>query len=202
MPEGSWALFCFKKICNYANLRKRGEIPYPRDGIPGTKNKELRQTAMKITLLLTGKTEESWLRKGMSGYEERIRKYLPFGIEELPGLKNTSGLTRREWKKREAEAIARRLLPADYLVLLAEKGEEMTSTEFSAFLNKRFSQGLKNLVFAVGGPYGFDDSLEKRAAFRLSLSRMTFPHQLVRILFLEQLYRALTILRNEPYHHE
>jgi 23S rRNA (pseudouridine1915-N3)-methyltransferase len=157
---------------------------------------------MKAKLVAIGKTEEPYLLTGMKEYENRIRRYLSLEVVEIPGLKNASHLGKQEWKAKEAAKILPVLSPSDIIVLLDEKGKEMTSIEFSSFLNQQFSSGSKNLVFVIGGPYGFDEPVKKMAHFRLSLSRMTFSHQMVRLFFLEQLYRALTILRNEAYHHE
>jgi len=157
---------------------------------------------MKIKLLTIGKTDEPYLLKGIKEYESRINRYLPLEIIEIPALKNTTHLSKQEWKAKEAAKLLPFLNSVDTIVLLDEKGKEMTSVEFSSFLNRQFTSGSKNLVFVVGGPYGFDDSVTKKAGFRLSLSKLTFSHQMVRLFFLEQLYRALTILRNEAYHHE
>jgi len=157
---------------------------------------------MKVKLLVLGKTEEPYLIEGLKSYENRIRRYLTLEIIEIQGLKNASHLSKQEWKAKEAAKLMPFLTNNDIIVLLDEKGKEMTSIEFSSFLNQKFSSGSKNLVFVVGGPYGFDESVTKMAGFRLSLSQLTFSHQMVRLFFLEQLYRALTILRNEAYHHE
>jgi 23S rRNA (pseudouridine1915-N3)-methyltransferase len=157
---------------------------------------------MKVKLVVIGKTEEPYLIKGMREYENRITRYLSLEVVEIPGLKNASHLSKQEWKVKEAAKIRPVFTTSDILILLDEKGKEMTSVEFSSFLDKKFSSGSKNLVFVIGGPYGFDESVKKKAHFQLSLSKMTFSHQMVRLFFLEQLYRALTILRNEAYHHE
>ncbi|MCX6245349.1 MAG: 23S rRNA (pseudouridine(1915)-N(3))-methyltransferase RlmH [Bacteroidetes bacterium] len=157
---------------------------------------------MKVKLLVIGKTDEPYIRKGLDEYESRVKRYLSFEMVEIPGLKNALHLSKQEWKAKEAAKILPFLSPSDIIVLLDETGKEMTSVEFSSFLNQKFSSSAKNLVFIIGGPYGFDDSVRKMAGFQLSLSRMTFSHQMVRLFFLEQLYRALTILRNESYHHE
>jgi 23S rRNA (pseudouridine1915-N3)-methyltransferase len=157
---------------------------------------------MKLKLLAIGKTESPYLLEGLIDYESRIRRYIPLEITEIPGLKNASNLTKSEWKGKESTKILQQLNPSDIVILLDEKGKEMTSMEFSSFLNQKFSSGSKNLVFVIGGPYGFDESVKKMAQSILSLSKMTFSHQMVRLFFLEQLYRALTILRNEAYHHE
>jgi 23S rRNA (pseudouridine1915-N3)-methyltransferase len=157
---------------------------------------------MKVKVLAIGKTEEPYLIEGMKDYETRIHRYLSLEIVEIPGLKNASHLGKQEWKAKEAAKILPFLTPGDIIILLDEKGKEMSSVEFSSFLNQKFSSGSKNLVFVIGGPFGFDDQVKKKANFHLSLSQMTFSHQMVRLFFLEQLYRALTILRNEAYHHE
>jgi 23S rRNA (pseudouridine1915-N3)-methyltransferase len=157
---------------------------------------------MKVKLVAIGKTDETYLVKGMQEYENRIRRYLPLEVLEIPGLKNASHLGKPEWKAKEAAKILPLFAPQDIVILLDENGKEMTSVDFSSFLNRNFSSGSKNLVFVIGGPFGFDESVRKKAHFQLSLSKMTFSHQMVRLFFLEQLYRALTILRNEAYHHE
>lgn len=157
---------------------------------------------MKVKLVVTGKTEEPWLLKGMTEYVNRIARYVTLEVVEIPGLKNASHLSKQDWKSKEAAKILPNFTSSDIIVLLDENGKEMTSVEFSSFLNRVFTSGSKNLVFVVGGPYGFDDSVKKKAHHLLSLSQMTFSHQMVRLFFLEQFYRALTILRNESYHHE
>jgi len=157
---------------------------------------------MKVKLLAIGKTDEPYLIKGMKEYENRITRYLSLEVVEIPGLKNASHLGKQEWKAKEAAKILPFFTGSDIIILLDERGKEMTSVEFSSLLNQQFISGSKNLVFVIGGPYGFDESVKKKAHLQLSLSRMTFSHQMVRLFFLEQLYRALTILRNEAYHHE
>lgn len=157
---------------------------------------------MKIRLLLICKTEEAYLKTGIREYELRIKKYIPFELIELPSLKNAAALSQAEQNHRESEMISKYVQPGDIVVLLDERGKEMRSVEFAAFLNKQFITGNKNLLFVVGGPFGFDPTLKKQASFILSLSKMTFSHQMVRLFFTEQLYRALSILRGESYHHE
>ena len=157
---------------------------------------------MKIRLLLTGKTEEDFLKTGIREYEMRVKRYISFEIIEIPSLKNQVSFSHAEQKLRESELIQKQILPGDVVVLLDEHGKEMRSTEFASFLNKQFLSGNKTLVFLVGGPFGFDPSIKKRASIILSLSQMTFSHQMVRLFFTEQLYRALSILRGESYHHE
>ena len=157
---------------------------------------------MKIKLLLIGKTEEEYLRTGIREYETRIKRYIPFEIVEIPALKNAANFPLAEQNARESVMLGKQFSPGDVLVLLDEHGKEMSSTEFASFLNKQFLSGNKNMVFAVGGPFGFDPSFKKQASHILSLSRMTFSHQMVRLFFTEQLYRALTIMRGESYHHD
>jgi len=157
---------------------------------------------MKIRLLLIGKTEEEFLKTGIREYEMRIKRYVPFEIVEIPALKNAANLSIAEQNARESALIIKHFSPGDVIILLDEHGREMRSAEFASFLNRQFLSGSKNLVFVVGGPFGFDPALKKLAASLLSLSRMTFSHQMVRLFFTEQLYRALTIIRGESYHHE
>ena len=157
---------------------------------------------MKIKLLSIGKTNERLLKNGIDEYDNRIKNYVTFENIEIPGLKNTVHLNKNEWKAKEAAKILPSFASSDLVILLDEKGKEMTSTEFASFLSQKFSGGGRCMVFVIGGPFGFDDSVKNRANFQLSLSRMTFSHQMVRLFFMEQLYRALTILRNEPYHHD
>ncbi len=157
---------------------------------------------MKIRLLVIGKTEEGYLHHGLMEYLNRVKHYMPFEITEIPALKNVSSLTRDQQNAKEAEVITRQLQPGDVVVLLDERGKEYRSVEFAAFLNRHFVSGAKTLVFVVGGPFGFDPSLKKLASSSLSLSKMTFSHQMVRLFFAEQLYRALTILHGSGYHHE
>jgi 23S rRNA (pseudouridine1915-N3)-methyltransferase len=155
---------------------------------------------MKIHLLLTGKTTEKYLQEGISVYERRLKHYIPFTISILPEVRNTGNTLLQ--KQKEADLYMRHINPQDYLVVLDEKGKELSSVEFSAFLEKSVNGSVQRMVFVVGGPYGVDESLLKRANLLLSLSRMTFSHQMVRLFFAEQLYRAFTIIRKEPYHHE
>jgi 23S rRNA (pseudouridine1915-N3)-methyltransferase len=162
----------------------------------------LRKDKMKITFLVIGKTEDRGISDLAGEYFSRIRRYVSFEFKEIPALRNSSNLSKQEWKLKEGEKILQFFQPGDHVVLLDERGREMTSLQFSAFLSQKFNAGIRNLWFVTGGPYGFDDAVKKRADFELSLSRMTFPHQLVRLFFAEQLYRGLSILKNESYHHE
>jgi 23S rRNA (pseudouridine1915-N3)-methyltransferase len=157
---------------------------------------------MKITLLTVGKTEDTYLKDGIDKYIKRLKHYIKLDIIDLPELKNTKALTTDQQKTKEAELILKKLTNTDYVILLDEKGMELTSTQFSAYLDKKAIGSVQNLVFIIGGPYGFDQSVYARANDKLSLSRMTFSHQMVRLFFIEQLYRAYTIMKGEPYHHE
>jgi 23S rRNA (pseudouridine1915-N3)-methyltransferase len=157
---------------------------------------------MKITLILTGKTEENYLVKGIEQYEMRLKHYITFETTVIPALKQTQALSIDQQKQKEGELILKHLHSSDKLILLDENGKEYSSVEFSGFIQQQMNAGIKNVVFAVGGPYGFSEQLHKRANAKVSLSKMTFSHQMVRLFFTEQLYRAMTILKNEPYHHQ
>jgi 23S rRNA (pseudouridine1915-N3)-methyltransferase len=156
---------------------------------------------MKITLLVVGKTNESWLQTGIVTYEKRLKHYLPFQMEVIPELKTTKNLTEDQIRQKEAESILAAIKPGDSLVLLDEKGDSFTSEAFAGYLQKRMNAGIRNLVFVVGGPYGFSPAVYQAANESISLSEMTFSHQMVRLFFVEQLYRAMTIIKGEPYHH-
>jgi len=149
-----------------------------------------------------GKTQHDYLVQGISFYEHRLKGFLPFESETIPSPRLPSGSTSAQVKLREADLILSRLKPDDKLVLLDEKGKKFPSSGFAEFIQKRMNEGHKNLVFLIGGAYGFADQIYARANWQVSLSDMTFSHQLVRLLFMEQLYRAMTILNNHPYHHE
>ncbi len=157
---------------------------------------------MNSRLICIGKTDDPNIRTLLEDYVKRINRYVRYAISEIPNLRKSSSMREEEVKAAEAELILNQITKDDYVVLLDEHGREIRSTDFAAFLNQRFLSGMKGLVFVIGGAYGVDSRIKNRADHILSLSRMTFPHQLVRVLFTEQLYRALTIQRNEPYHHE
>jgi 23S rRNA (pseudouridine1915-N3)-methyltransferase len=157
---------------------------------------------MKISLIAVGKTEDKYLIEGIEKYLNRLKHYIGFSLNIIPELKNTKNLTEAQQKGKEAELILKQLNNSDVLVLLDEKGKKYTSVQFSQYINKQMIGSVQNLVFVIGGPYGFDESIYKRANSSVSLSEMTFSHQMVRLFFVEQLYRAFTILKNEPYHHE
>jgi len=157
---------------------------------------------MEIKLITVGKTDVKWVREGLELYASRLKHYIPFSVVEIPELKKVSALTQAQIKEKEGELILKLTGPQDLLVLLDEHGHEFRSLEFADHLQKLLSRGAKSLVFVIGGAYGFSDAVYNRSYERISLSRMTFSHQMVRTIFAEQLYRAFTILKGEPYHHE
>ena len=155
---------------------------------------------MRITLIESGKTRDSFIKEGVELFRKRVVRYVPFKIETIADLKNTRNLTMKEVQNQEGDMLLKRIRPTDHLVLLDERGQEHNSISFAEHLNSLEGR-VNHLVFAVGGPYGFSEEVYSRANAKLSLSRLTFSHQLVRVLFMEQLYRAYTILKGEPYHH-
>ncbi|MBO7409636.1 MAG: 23S rRNA (pseudouridine(1915)-N(3))-methyltransferase RlmH [Candidatus Methanomethylophilaceae archaeon] len=157
---------------------------------------------MRITLLTVGKTDVKWVKEGLDMYVSRLVHYVPFQVKEIPELKNVSALSREQVKAREGGLVLKALRPTDEVVLLDEGGREFRSADFAGWLEERVSRGARDLVFVIGGAYGFSPDVYSRADAKLSLSKMTFPHQMVRTIFAEQLYRAFTIMRGEPYHHE
>lgn len=157
---------------------------------------------MKISLVLVGKTTDKIVELGIEKYLKRMKRYIQFKVEVIPALKNTRNMNEAEIKLKEGELILNKLTTFDFLVLLDENGKEMTSVKFASFIEKSMLQSVKNLVFVVGGAYGFSDAVYKKANQKISLSQMTFSHQIIRMIFLEQIYRAFTIINNEPYHHE
>lgn len=157
---------------------------------------------MKIILLTVGKTDIGWVAEGLSSYVSRLRHYVPFEMLEIPELKNVSSLTRDQIKLREGELILKNVRPSDNVILLDERGKEYRSVEFARKLEEVMVRGGRDMVFVIGGAYGFSQQVYERSDSMLSLSRMTFSHQMVRAVFVEQLYRAFTILKGEPYHHE
>lgn len=156
---------------------------------------------MKIKLLLIGKTKKSFLIEGEKEYEKRLGKYTTFSEDVIHELKIKSSLSFEEVKKREGELILKKLDPSDFVVLLDENGKEFNSVGFSKFVEQKQNMSIRNLIFIVGGAYGFSDEVYQRANQKIALSKMTFSHQMVRMIFKEQLYRAFSILNNEPYHH-
>src|SRR5690606_34876436 len=158
--------------------------------------------AMKATLMCIGKTDEPYIRDGLEKFRLRLKHYVNFDVVIIPDLKNSKHLSADQQKSGEAMLFLKQLLPSDHVVLLDERGREFRSVDFAAYLNKLMVGSVQHVVFLIGGPYGFDDTIYRRANDRISLSKMTFSHQMIRLFFTEQLYRAFTILRNEPYHHE
>ncbi len=157
---------------------------------------------MKIWLVVTGKTDAPWLKQGIEVYLKRIRHYLPFEMKVIADLKNSASLSRNLQKEKEGEALLAFLGNKSELYLLDETGEEHTSRQLAALVERKMVGGCRELFFVIGGPYGFPEEVITRATGKISLSKLTFSHQMVRLLFAEQLYRALTIIRGEPYHHD
>ncbi len=157
---------------------------------------------MTIKLLAIGKTDSTHLQELITEYEQRLRHYIKFELEVIPDIKNVKNLSEVQQKEKEGEAILKRLQPTDVLVLLDEHGKQHTSIEFSNYLQKKMNAGIKRMIIVIGGPYGFSETIYQKAQGKLSLSKMTFSHQMVRLFIVEQIYRAFTILKNEPYHHQ
>lgn len=157
---------------------------------------------MKIILLAIGKTDAGYFIDAIKEYTKRLEHYIPFEMQIIPDIKNTKSLTIDQQKEKEGELILKNLQAGDHLVLLDDKGKEYTSVQFANYIEKKTHIVSKRLIFVIGGPYGFSQSVYEKANEKLTLSRMTFSHQMVRLIFVEQLYRAMTILNNEPYHHE
>ena len=157
---------------------------------------------MKIKLLAIGKTDNKQLILLIDEYQKRLKHYIKFELEIIPDIKNVKNLSEHQQKEKEGELILSKLQNTDQLVLLDDKGKHFTSIEFSSYLQKKMSSSLKQLVFVIGGPYGFSEAVYKESQGKLSLSKMTFSHQMIRLFIVEQLYRGFTILKNEPYHHE
>ena len=157
---------------------------------------------MKIKLLAIGKTDDKNLNSLIETYQGRLKHYIKFELEIIPDIKNVKNLSENQQKEKEGELILSKLQPTDQLVLLDEKGKDFRSLEFSQYLQKKMNSGIKQLVFAIGGPYGFSNNVYQKAQGKISLSKMTFSHQMIRLFIVEQIYRGFTILKNEPYHHQ
>lgn len=157
---------------------------------------------MIITLICVGKTDYSFVKDGIKIYEDRIVHYLPYNRIEIPELKSTKSLSPNQIKEKEAVLILKQIKPTDKVVLLDEKGKHFSSTQWAKVIEKEMIQGTRNLTFVIGGAYGFSNEIYERANDKLSLSEMTFSHQIIRVIFTEQLYRAMTIIKGEPYHNE
>jgi len=157
---------------------------------------------MKVVLLVVGKTDTGSWNDALDDYSRRLKHYLPFEIEVIQDLKNVKNITEVQQKEQEGRSIVKALAGGDDCILLDERGKQYTSKQFASYLEKKMQSTSKRLVFVIGGPYGFSDTVYARSSEQISLSKMTFSHQMIRPIFVEQLYRALTILRGEPYHHE
>ena len=157
---------------------------------------------MKVELLVIGKTDADYLKVGIAEYEKRLTRYVPYEMRVIPDIKNSKNMSEAVQKEREGELILAQIQPSDFVVLLDEHGKSYSSVKFARFLEQKMLMGTKKLILVIGGPYGFSDAVYARANDKLSLSEMTFSHQMVRLIFTEQLYRAMTILKGEPYHHE
>lgn len=157
---------------------------------------------MKIELIIVGKTDSDWIKQGFDVYQKRIAHYISFNSTILLDIKNRKNLSERQQKEQEGNLIIKQIQNSDFVILLDENGSQYDSVQFSAFLQKKMNSGIKRLVFIIGGPYGFSDEIYNLSNYKISLSKMTFSHQMVRPFFLEQLYRAFSILNNEPYHHK
>jgi len=157
---------------------------------------------MNIKLIAIGKTDSAALQQLISTYEKRLVRYINFELQLLPDIKNSKSLTEELQKVKEGELILSNIGSSHYLILLDERGKEYTSVAFADELQKKMNTSIKQLTFVIGGPYGFSQEVYNRANGKLSLSKLTFSHQMIRLFFIEQLYRAFTILRNEPYHHQ
>ena len=157
---------------------------------------------MKIQLIVVGKTNQDFVKQGLDEFCKRLEHYFPFELEIIPDIKNTKNLSVEQQKTKEGELILQSFQAGDCIVLLDERGKEFTSVQFAQFIDKKANTGLKRIVFVIGGAYGFSSAVYDAANEKIALSKMTFPHQLIRLIFVEQLYRAMTILHNEPYHHE
>ncbi len=156
---------------------------------------------MKIVLLVVGKTDASYFVEAVREYTNRLAHYIPFEMVVIPDLKNVRNLSESQQKEKEGDLILKQIQPSDYMVLLDERGKMFSSLDFASYLERKTHAVPKRLVFVIGGPYGFSEAVYAASSERISLSPMTFSHQMVRLIFVEQLYRAMTILHNEPYHH-
>ena len=157
---------------------------------------------MNIKILMIGKTDNCIMKTIVDDYSKRLSMYINFSFEVINDIKNAKNLTEIQQKEKEGELILTKLKPSDHLILLDENGENFSSIGFSEFIQKKMNSGIKTLVLVIGGPYGFSESVYKKANGKIALSKMTFSHQMIRMIIVEQLYRAFTILNNEPYHHQ
>lgn len=156
---------------------------------------------MQIKLIAIGKTDDKQLLQLIEQYQKRLKHYVKFALEIIPDIKNAKNLSEKQQKEKEGELILKKINPTDKLILLDENGKQFNSVDFSNYLQKHMNAGVKQLVFVIGGPYGFSEQVYQKAQGKVSLSKMTFSHQMIRLFMVEQLYRGFTILKNEPYHH-
>jgi len=157
---------------------------------------------MQIKLIAIGKTDDKQLLQLIEQYQKRLKHYIKFDLDIIPDIKNVKNLSEKQQKEKEGELILKKLSSTDVLILLDENGKQFTSVEFSNYLQKKMNAGIKQLVFVIGGPYGFSEAVYQKAQGKVSLSKMTFSHQMIRLFVVEQIYRGFTILKNEPYHHQ
>lgn len=157
---------------------------------------------MQIKLIAIGKTDDKQLLQLIEQYQKRLKHYIKFNLDIIPDIKNVKNLSEKQQKEKEGELILKKLNSTDILILLDENGKQFSSVDFSTYLQKKMNAGIKQLVFAIGGPYGFSDSVYQKAQGKVSFSKMTFSHQMIRLFVVEQIYRGFTILKNEPYHHQ
>jgi 23S rRNA (pseudouridine1915-N3)-methyltransferase len=157
---------------------------------------------VKILLLTIGNTDKQYMREGIDDYVKRLSFYLPFEMKVIPDIKNRSSFSTELQKEKEGQLILNQISSGDFLVLLDERGSEFSSLEFSKWIEKKMIAATRQLVFVIGGPYGFSNTVYQRSDIKISMSKMTFSHQMARMIFVEQIYRAMTIIKNEPYHHE
>jgi len=157
---------------------------------------------MKIKLIAIGKTDEKSLQTLIDKYQNRLKHYIGFDLDIIPDLKNSKNLSEKQQKEKEGDLLLKKLQTSDYVVLLDENGKQFNSVDFAKYLQKKMNSGAKQLVFIIGGPYGFSEAVYKRSNEKISLSKMTFSHQMIRLFAVEQIYRGFTILKNEPYHHQ
>jgi 23S rRNA (pseudouridine1915-N3)-methyltransferase len=188
----------YAKLSKFEPQRKINERIYSISYIISITNKNI---PVKTVFIMTGKTNDAYLREGMAIYENRLRHYITFDTKVIPDIKKIQGISAQQQQLKEGKLLMNSITPGDTVILLDERGKELKSVDFARFLQKLMLQSNKSIVFVAGGAYGFSKELYDRANEMIALSRMTFSHQMVRLIFLEQLYRAMTILKNEPYHH-
>lgn len=157
---------------------------------------------MQIKLIAIGKTDDKQLLQLIEQYQKRLKHYIKFDFDIIPDIKNVKNLSEKQQKEKEGDLILKKINSTDVLVLLDENGKQFSSVDFSTYLQKKMNAGIKQLVFVIGGPYGFSDTVYQKAQGKISLSKMTFSHQMIRLFVVEQIYRGFTILKNEPYHHQ